>query len=79
MKNGDQVTLCTGRVATVSPRTYNTVTGYVVWLTKAESRSLKLSGYTLERYSFSVDMSGRVERWVNGFGGIIKIIQAPVL
>ena len=76
---GTMVTLHNGRKATLTPRTYNTSTGWIVWLTRAEARTMRLQGYSTGRYGYSVDMDGRVERWVNGYGGIITKIKAPVV
>lgn len=64
------------RTTRISPRTYNTHTGWIVWLTKTEAKALKLRGYT-SGYSYSVDLNGNVERWVNGYGGYVAKIQAP--
>ena len=77
--SGTMVTLHNGRKATLTPRTYNTSTGWVVWLTRAEARTLRLPGYSTGRYGYSVDMDGKIERWVNGYGGYIATINAPVV
>jgi hypothetical protein len=76
---GTSVTLHNGRVATVTPRTYNTCTGFVVWLTAAEAKVMKLQGHSTGRYSYSVDMAGNIERWVNGYGGKITSVEAPTI
>jgi hypothetical protein len=79
ISTGTPVTLHSGRVARVSPRTYTTCTGYVAWLTAAEAKALRLAGYSTGRYSYSVDMSGDIERWINGYGGWIARVQAPTV
>ena len=76
---GTKVTLHNGRIAEASPRTWNTCTGYVAWLTESEAKSMKLDGYSTGRYSYSVDMAGNIERWVNGYGGKIASVQAPTI
>lgn len=73
-----KVKLSTGRTVEVTSRTSNTVTGSVAWLTKTEAKKLKLPGYSTGKYSYSVDMSGQVERWANGFGGWVMNIKPPV-
>ena len=79
ISTGTAVILPTGRKTTVSARTYNTCTGFIAWLTNAEAKRLKLDGYSTGRYSYSVDMGGTVERWVNGYGGYVTKIAAPAL
>jgi hypothetical protein len=79
ISTGAAVILSTGRKTTVSPRTCNTVTGFVAWLTQGEAKRLKLDGYSTGRYSYSVDMSGQVERWINGYGGYVATVAAPVV
>ena len=76
---GTKVVLQNGRVAEVSPRTYNTCTGYVVWLLPSEVKALRIAGYSTKRYSYSVDMAGNVERWINGYGSMICNIKAPTI
>ena len=76
---GTKVTLHNGRIAEVMPRTYNSCTGYIVWLTETEAKTMKLDGYSTGRYSYSVDMAGSVERWVNGYGGKIASVKAPII
>lgn len=76
---GTTVTLHNGRKTTVTPRTYNTSTGWIVWLTQAEARTMRLPRYSAQRYSYSVDLQGQVERWINGYGGVIAKVTAPVV
>lgn len=79
IQTGTVVILHSGRKTTLSPRTYNTCTGFVAWLTRAEVKQLKLSGHSTGRYSYSVDTAGTVERWVNGYGGYLTKIAAPAV
>lgn len=77
--NGSKVILHNGRIADVTPRTCDTCTGYIAWLTAAEAKALRLAGYSTGRYSYSIDMAGTVERWVNGYGGAIARVKAPTI
>lgn len=79
METGTQVRLPTGRVAGVSPRTYGSATGWVVYLTAAEARKLRLPGHSNGRYSYSIDMGGNIERWVGEYGGWVKTVAPPEL
>ena len=77
--NSTTVTLHTGRKAQVTARTSNTNTGWIVFLTNAEAKKMRLSGYSTGRYAYSVALDGTVERWVNGYGGKIAKVAAPTL
>ena len=79
IESGTEVTISTGRRAAVLPRTMGTCTGWVVWLTDREAKNMRLSGHSTGRYSYSVDMAGKVERWINGYGGYIAKVAAPVI
>ena len=74
-----KVVLPFGRVAQTSARTMNTVTGQHVWLTQTEARKLRLPGSYQKKYSFSICPNGQVERWVNGFGGVVKTLPRLIV